>query len=181
MNRLLMYLGHRYVAGMIGLYAVWTPVSLLDWNVSTWLALTCTVPFVMFMLLLFWGDTRHDHRLCLRCADGMPLDGNDAAAKRDRTLRAYHSGKVLLGMAVVFLLSLAGAWLLEHLAGLTSRQSYVPQMFGILCPGILLPHLRRVHTELYPWCPYCDHGRGRGGGWFNAPVDDDGPKVKEPA
>lgn len=174
-----MYLGHRYVAGITGLYLVWTPVTLLDWNMHSWRLWLISAPFLAFMCLLLWGDSRHDHRLCLTCADGMPLDGNGAAAKRDRTLRAWHSGKLYLALALLFVLAVSGGWWLTHLIGLTSRQAYVPQMIGVVTPGVTLPHLSRVHRQLHPWCPYCGHGRG-GGGWMSAPVPD-GPKVKEPA
>lgn len=178
MNRVLMYLGHRYVAAMIGLYTVWTPFSLLTWNVSTWGELACAAPFLALMLLLFWGDSRHDSRLCERCADGMPLDGHAAAEKRDRALRLWHSTRFTLVLVTVLIVSLSIPWFSGHL-GVTGREIFVLQVLGVLTPGITAPHLRRVHTQLYPWCKYCRHGRG-GGGWMDVPVPD-GPKVEEPA
>lgn len=120
---------------------------------------------VFMMLSLYHGGAR----FCEYCADDTPLDGDAAAVKKRPTLRFFHQSRSWWGFS--YLVTFVMVPLVLH--------RIWPLFIGevLLTPGFLwFIWSGRVHGLLKPWCPYCHHGRGKGGDglWEPSPEPSDG-------
>lgn len=104
---------------------------------------------VVFILLTRMGRF-HSDTPCLVCARRTPLDGEAAADKRMRWLRAWHFARV--GVYATAL----GVWLVSWmLPGTVAGRALV----GIAAVTLLVQLLiNRVHSSVQPFCPWCHDG-----------------------
>lgn len=180
--RLGVFLGHHYIKGlaanfiMLAVFAIAFPRTDLH---SPWFYVM-NVPILILIWQLMHGMRTHDFYLCERCAQETPLDGTAAAEEKDRVLRYQHS-KWCVGL---LLISIVGMFVLitflpkAKTSGAIAFQE-IPILFTTYMTA-LTHYVHHIHRVLYPWCKYCNHGKGRGdGGFMLNPVPSD-PKVKQP-
>jgi hypothetical protein len=102
----------------------------------------------------------HDRHLCERCASEVPLDAQEQASRRRRTLRWHH--RALPSMAVIGVI--VAALLLSHLLPRPlSWGHYVIDVAGIAAAAWFY-QVERLHRRLQPWCPWCPRWGGGGDG-----------------
>jgi hypothetical protein len=107
----------------------------------------------------FMAGSRHQIGVvCEHCMAENPLDGDGEAEKHRRQLKITHVLRerwyIMLILAALIL-----AVILMIPAG--SQLLLIPAV--IIWTLLALDWIcMRQHQRLYPWCPFCDHGKGRG-------------------
>lgn len=162
-------------------------------HTSIWIGLLCALPIVVFCLLHPWTElpnawwtigppfvvmgvyvaiALHEaFALCVRCMEDVPADAAIRATREGgwdrRWLRFFHwNFMVWLGLVFVVpaLISITG------LQGLDCAFSL---------EALALVASWRYHRLLRPWCPFCNKGRGWGGGEAERVPDPDPSMTKE--
>lgn len=121
------------------------------------------------LLVVYYRSHLRDG-MCTRCFAGMSVTPSEDAARHSRALRTVHRltglpfwGLQVLAMAVVSALLAVTMW--------------QPWLGGPLAGALFARTLRSLdlHQRFQPWCPWCDHGRGRGRDEEPAPAGPSSP------
>lgn len=109
----------------------------------------------------------HKRRICPACARFTPLDTDAAVRDKGWALRLTHRRQRRAARYVPAVL------LVVCVVATMRAPLVVPLLLGlILALHAVTDYAQTWHQRLYPWCPYCRHGRGRD--------DDDPHPIPEP-
>jgi hypothetical protein len=120
----------------------------------------------------------HYQILCERCMANMPLDGPQRAERRKIFLRLSHSMKLLVAIAIIFLIVNVFDWAIRPLISDKPTRRLVEDL-AVYLPTMLLMVSIQVHGRLQPWCPWC-RGDGGDGEVERAPEPDPGRSNPSP-
>lgn len=95
---------------------------------------------------------RHGRRLCARCADEWPVDGQ-ARAERTWAFRIHHNA---VRIEVAAMTAFFAALLMTDPYSTIGRAANA-LLFGVYAAVLLAG---RRHARLLPWCPYCRDDNG---------------------
>lgn len=131
------------------------------------------IPAVVALLaagaLVMKLEGMHDRRLCEGCISSLPLNPSEAAARKDRPLRAVHwtnNRRPLFLLLVAFSIAVPVSGFLVQLRWrwhLPGSLPFILSGFAMLLVWLWFVRAFDIHRRLSPWCPYCRR-RGGGGG-----------------
>lgn len=167
MRRAIVAVGH-YSAYALALVAL--PFVAVTFVVAPGVPGTCAV---LLYVALFACYVAHDGRLCLRCAQTVPVNGPAVAERRDRALRAvHHIRRRLPWYVAAFFAALAARVVSAVFVEWPRAAGGVFLLAVVVAPVSVTILLSTRHDRIQPWCPYCRWGGGDDGPEEFAP---DGP------
>lgn len=133
-------------AVMVALYIA-SDIGLRD----SWLRILIAAVGISVCVVSGYTEVRHQHQLCARCADKIPLNGSQSAELVQWMLWASHNSfKVImftLGAQLGVSITVWIGWL-PQIASNVALYGYL-LMFAVTSQAHLI---HRVHR---PWCPWC--------------------------
>lgn len=155
------YLGHRYTTVMAITFAYSVTASIIVRNMSNAVQWIGFGPLVAVCTVMILSANQHKTNLCSYCFDEFPLDTGSAVKKNIRKLKQYHwiddNSKLFEFWMFALMAAIFGFSFAKGNAGYFGTQS----LFIVIAVTLYISQrTEKMHHQLYPWCPFCDHGHG---------------------
>lgn len=155
------YLGHYYTPIMAAAFAYSITASFTVRNMSITSQWIGFGPLVAVVTVMIFSGSKHKNNLCPYCFDQFPLDTEGAVNKNIRKLKLYHwfddNSKMVIYWMLALMAAIFGVCFIKGNVGYFGLQSLITAIAVTL---YISQKVEKTHYQLYPWCPFCDHGYG---------------------
>lgn len=180
---MLQRLGHRakFLFITLAVLALTTSLLHLLWNRPALFVLQLL--FLLLTVGVLALGVRHDRGICTDCVRDAPVNGQEEAARHDRTLRFLHWCRQPLPLTLTGLLLLSCFVVPFVVPGIDRVQKVTLAQLWLIPCGVVT-HAETVHRRLQPWCPRCAWGTLRdraahGGDNIAGKLDKPAPEQRE--